>query len=130
MNSVILIGRITKDCELRYIPDSGIPVILFTIAVSRNYTKKDGTKETDFIPVEMFGKGKDKLAEYLVKGKLISIQGSIQVDRYKDKDGKNRIYTKVRANHIEFLGNNNHTPLQEESIPTSFQAIDDSELPF
>ncbi|HFL3855702.1 TPA: single-stranded DNA-binding protein, partial [Clostridioides difficile] len=56
MNSVILIGRLTKDPELKYIPGSGTAVSTFTIAVDRDYIKKDGTKETDFIPIEVMGK--------------------------------------------------------------------------
>ncbi len=53
MNHVVLIGRLTKDPELRYIPGTGTPVATFTLAIDREYTKKDGTKETDFIPIKV-----------------------------------------------------------------------------
>ena len=60
MNHVVLIGRLTKDPELRYIPGTGTPVATFTLAIDREYTKKDGTKETDFIPIEVIGKSAER----------------------------------------------------------------------
>ena len=81
MNSVSLVGRLTKDPELRYIPGTGTAVATFTIAINRDYTKKDGTREVDFIPVEVIGKAAEFCANYITKGRLIAIQGSIRVDR-------------------------------------------------
>ena len=63
MNHVVLIGRLTKDPELRYIPGTGTPVATFTLAIDREYTKKDGTKETDFIPIEVIGKSEKPYVE-------------------------------------------------------------------
>ncbi|MEL0847211.1 single-stranded DNA-binding protein, partial [Clostridioides difficile] len=97
MNSVILIGRLTKDPELKYIPGSGTAVSTFTIAVDRDYIKKDGTKETDFIPIEVMGKLAEICANNLTKGRLIGVEGSIRVNSY-EKEGEKRTYTKVHAN--------------------------------
>ena len=88
MNSVSLVGRLTKDPELRYIPGTGTAVATFTIAIDRDYKKKDGTKETDFIPIEVIGKAAEFCANYITKGRLVAIQGRIKVDRYKTQAGK------------------------------------------
>ncbi|MGL5506483.1 MAG: single-stranded DNA-binding protein, partial [Paraclostridium sp.] len=80
MNHVVLVGRLTKDPELRYIPGTGTAVASFSIAIDRDFTKKDGTKETDFIPVEVMGKSAEFCANYISKGRLVAIQGSIRVD--------------------------------------------------
>lgn len=69
MNSVSLVGRLTKDPELRYIPGTGTAVATFTIAINRDYTKKDGTREVDFIPVEVIGKAAEFCANYITKGR-------------------------------------------------------------
>ena len=82
MNSVILIGRLTKDPELKYIPSSGTAVSTFTIAIDRDYIKKDGTKETDFIPIEVMGKLAEVCANNLGKGRLVAVEGSIRVNSY------------------------------------------------
>ncbi len=86
MNSVVLVGRLTKDPELRYIPNSGTPVATFTIAIDRDYKKKDGTKETDFIPIEIIGKAAEFCANHITKGRLVAIQGNLRVDRYQTQD--------------------------------------------
>ena len=76
MNHVVLVGRLTKDPELRYIAGSGTPVANFTLAVDRELLKKDGTKETDFIPYEVMGKSADFCANYIAKGRLVAVQGT------------------------------------------------------
>lgn len=72
MNQVVIVGRLVRDAELRYIQGSGTAALGFTVAVDRDYKKKDGTKETDFINMQMMGPRAEKLAEYLTKGKLIA----------------------------------------------------------
>ena len=89
MNQIILIGRLTKDPELRYLPNTGTPVATFTLAVDRNYKDKEGNVQTDFIPVEVIGKVADFVANYISKGRLVAVNGSIRVDRYM-KDDANR----------------------------------------
>lgn len=143
MNSVVLVGRLTKDPELRYIPGTGTAVANFTIAINRDYKKKDGTQETDFIPVQVMGKAAEFCANYITKGRLVAIQGSIRVDRYETQTGENRTFTKVSAKNIKPLdymkndnnnsSNSNENPNFEPTQgldPNGFQAIDDDDIPF
>ncbi|WP_343095519.1 single-stranded DNA-binding protein [Clostridioides difficile] len=135
MNSVILIGRLTKDPELKYIPSSGTAVSTFTIAIDRDYIKKDGTKETDFIPIEVMGKLAEVCANNLGKGRLVAVEGSIKVNSY-EKDGEKRTYTKVHANKIKFLDYKKDDTEKEYMFEPKgldqqgFQAIDDPDIPF
>ena len=142
MNHVVLVGRTTKEVELKYLQGTGTPVASFTVAVNRNYTKKDGTKETDFIPVEVMGKAAEFCANYISKGRLVAIQGSLRVDKYQTQTGENRTFTKVSANSVQALDKNksentDNTPTFTPSFeppggldPNGFQAITDEELPF
>lgn len=135
MNNSILIGRLTKDPELKYIPSSGTAVSTFTIAIDRDYIKKDGTKETDFIPIEVMGKLAEVCANNLNKGRLIGVEGSIRVDSY-EKEGEKRTYTKVHANKIKFLDykkedNEKEYMFEPKGLDQQgFQAIDDPDIPF
>lgn len=147
MNQVVLIGRLTRNPEVRYIPGSGTAVATFTVAVDRNFTKKDGTKDTDFIPVELMGKSAEFCSKYATKGRLVSILGSLRVDKYQDQNGQNKTFTKVSGNSFQLLdskkdNNTNTNPsLENEPVfepnfepqgldPNGFQAIDDDEIPF
>lgn len=128
MNQIILIGRLTKDPELRYLPNTGTPVSTFTLAVNRDYKDKEGNVQTDFIPVEVMGKVADFVANYITKGRLVAVNGSIRVDRYM-KDDENRTFTKVSAKSVQALDSNKNK-LQNTEAPQGFQAIDDDEIPF
>lgn len=128
MNQIILIGRLTKDPELRYLPSTGTPVATFTLAVDRNYKDKEGNVQTDFIPVEVIGKVADFVANYITKGRLVAVNGSIRVDRYM-KDDENRTFTKVSAKSVQALDSNKNKS-QNTEAPQGFQAIDDDEIPF
>lgn len=135
MNTVILIGRLTKDVELRFIADTGTPVANFTLAVDRNYTKKDGSKETDFIPIQLMGKIAETSANYIGKGSLVSIEGNLRVDKY-EKDGEYRTFTKVFGRNIKFLDTKKSDTNSNETFvpsfdPNEFQAIEtDDDIPF
>lgn len=130
MNQVVLVGRTTKDAELRYIPGSGTPVANFTIAIDRDFIKKDGSKDTDFIPVEVMGKVADFVANYVTKGRLVAVQGNIRVDRYM-KDDENRTFTKVAAKSVKVLDSNKKSNEPPKGLdPEGFQAIDDDDIPF
>lgn len=129
MNQIILIGRLTKDPELRYLPNTGTPVATFTIAVDRNYKDKEGNIQTDFIPVEVMGKVADFVTNYITKGRLVAVNGSIRVDRYM-KDDENRTFTKVSAKSVQALDSSNKNKSQNTEAPQGFQAIDDDEIPF
>lgn len=142
MNSVVLVGRLTKDPELRYISGTGTAVATFTMAINRDYKKKDGTQETDFIPIEVIGKAAEFCANYITKGRLVAIQGNLRVDRYQTQTGENRTFTKVSARSVQALdyvkNDNNPSNLDENSNfeptqgldPNGFQAIDDDDIPF
>lgn len=146
MNHVVLVGRLTRDPELRYIPGTGTAVTKFSIAVDRDYKKKDGTKETDFIPVEIMGKPAEYCANYIPKGRLVAIQGEIRVDRYTDQNtNEAKTFTKVFARNIQSLesnkkeaqNNGEFEPKFEPSFepsgldPQGFTAIDDDDdIPF
>lgn len=141
MNHVVLVGRLTKDPDLRYIPGEGTPVVNFTLAINRGYKNKEGKSEADFIYVEAWNKQAENIAQYCMKGSLIGVQGSLRVETYMHQEQKRSI-TKVRANQVEFLSSNNNnnsegTPTFTPSFeapqgldPNGFQAIDDDEIPF
>ena len=99
MNKVILIGRLTKDPELRYAAGSGTAVCRFTVAINRQF-KKD---ETDFINCVAFGKTGETIAQYITKGRQIAITGSIRTDSYDAKDGTKRYTTDVIVETFEFV---------------------------
>lgn len=130
MNKFIGIGRLTRDAELSYIASTGTPKIVYTIAIDRAYQKDKNNKKTDFINCEQIGKHCENLCKYLTKGKLISIEGELNIDQY-EKEGEKRSYTKIKVDRLEFLGGNNSN--NENNVDTSngdFQAIDDDDIPF
>lgn len=88
MNQVVLVGRLTRDPELKYIPGTGTAVASFTIAVDRNYINKEGKRDTDFIPIEVIGKSAEYCANYITKGKLVALEGNIRVDNYQTQSGE------------------------------------------
>lgn len=102
MNKVTLIGRLTKDPELKYTPGAGTAVTTFSIAVDRRFNK-DGQKEADFIPIVVWGKQAETTAQYVTKGKLIGVAGRIQARSYDAKDGSKRYVTEVIAEEVQFL---------------------------
>lgn len=102
LNRIILIGRLTKDPELRYTP-SNKPVAAFTLAVDRNYKSADGQKETDFINIVAWNKQAELCANHLVKGELCAIEGRLQIRNYEGKDGVRRTAAEVVADNVRFL---------------------------
>lgn len=109
MNNVLLIGRLTKDLELRYIPATGTAVTRFNLAVDRGLSKEKKQEmesknqpTADFINIVVWGKQAENCANYLAKGRLIAVQGRIQTGSY-EKDGVKKYTTEVVANQVEFL---------------------------
>lgn len=102
LNKAILIGRLTADPELRY-TQSGTAVANFRIAVDRPYTNQTGERETDFIPIVVWDKLAENCANFLAKGRLVAIDGRIQVRSYDAQDGTRRWVTEVVANDVRFL---------------------------
>ena len=103
MNKVVLIGRLTRDPELRY-TGSNIPVATFSLAVNRNFSNAAGEREADFINVVVWRKQAENVKNYLNQGSQVAIDGRIQTRSYDDQDGKKRYVTEVVADNVEFLG--------------------------
>jgi single-strand DNA-binding protein len=96
LNSVDLIGRLTKDPELRYTSGEGIAVCSFALAVDRNYKKADGSRETDFVPCVLWRNQAENLAKYFTKGDEVMIHGgSLQTRQYEDREGTKRSVTEA-----------------------------------
>jgi len=155
MNKVFLIGRLTRDPELRY-TGSNIPVATFSLAVNRNFTGQSGEREADFINIVVWRKQAENVKNYLTQGSQVAIDGRIQTRTYDGEDGKKRYITEVIADNVEFLGSkgssnnsnsgnnfNDVTPSDfSDSMPTtsvkndpfsdfgSSIEINDDELPF
>ena len=102
MNKAILIGRLTKDPELRTTP-TGRNVCQFSVAVSRNFTNTNGEREADFINCVVWDKQAENLVKYQKKGNQIAVEGRIQTRNYDDKDGKKVYVTEILASNISFL---------------------------
>ena len=103
MNKVILIGRLTKDPELRTIA-SGNATTSFTIAVNRNFTNQNGEREADFINCVAWRKQAENVAKYCTKGSQVAVEGRIQTRSYDAQDGTKRYVTEVVADNVTFLG--------------------------
>ncbi|CAM3629735.1 single-stranded DNA-binding protein [Marinicrinis lubricantis] len=105
LNRVILIGRLTRDPELRYTP-SGVAVTQFTLAVDRNFTSQQGQREADFIPIVTWRQLAETCANYLRKGRLTAVEGRIQVRSYDNNEGRRVYVTEVVADNVRFLESN------------------------
>lgn len=103
MNRVVLIGRLTKDPELKFTPGSGNAVCTFTLAVDRRVPNRDGVREADFVPIVVWNKIGESAANYLNKGKLAGVSGRIQTRYYEAKDGHRVYVTEVIADEVQFL---------------------------
>jgi single-strand DNA-binding protein len=142
MNNVVLIGRLTKDPEVRYAPESQMAVATFTIAIDR--ASKD--KGADFPRITCFGKTAELVECFIAKGRLVGIQGRITTGSYKNKEGHTVYTTEVTADRVEFLdkADKEQTGFKTEdenqdipqtrkppAIPEGFQALeDDDDIPF
>jgi single-strand DNA-binding protein len=102
LNRIVLIGRLTKDPELRYTP-SGIAVATFTLAVDRNYKSAQGERETDFINIVTWRQLAELCANYLSKGKLAAVDGRLQIRSFEGQDGQRRTVAEVVADNVRFL---------------------------
>jgi len=103
MNKVFLIGRLTRDPELRY-TSSNLPVATFSLAVNRNFTGQSGEREADFINIVVWRKQAENVKNYLTQGSQVAVDGRIQTRTYDGEDGKKRYITEVVADNVEFLG--------------------------
>ncbi len=136
LNRIVLIGRLTHDPEIRYTP-SGTPVTKFTIAVDRRFGK-DGQKETDFIDIVVWSKAAENCANYLGKGRLVAVDGRLQIRSYDDSQGIRRKAAEVIAENVRFLDRAKEdqgtvsrptAPNKEESFASEVSFVDD-DMPF
>ena len=144
MNNVVLIGRLTRDPELKYLPgDKNTAVTRFTLAVDRQLSKdKKAEMESknqptaDFISVTVWGKQAENVVNYTSKGRLIAVSGRIQTGSYDHKDGHKVYTTEVVADRVQFLewddSGSKSEPTKQESIAgvEGFYTVDNDDIPF
>lgn len=142
MNNVNLVGRLTKDPELKYIPGSGTAVVNFTLAVDRGMSKekkkeakKNNSQTADFIRTVVWGKQAEHCANYLGKGRLVAVTGSIRTSSSRDENGNMNYYTDVNAFNVEFLDwvndNSGGNNTSGDVNPDDFSSVgDDDDIPF
>lgn len=134
MNVCILVGRLTKDPELRY-TQSGTAVASFSMAVDRTFVGKDGQKQADFFNIVVWGKSAENVANYLAKGKQVAVKGSIQNRSYETQNGEKRYITEIVAENVQFLGskgdgNGGNQNNSNGGFEAGYQAIEDDDVPF
>lgn len=127
MNSIVLLGRLTKDADIRS-TQSGKVVASFTLAVDRPYTQ-NGKKEADFIACQIWGKSAEILGKSVHKGQRILLEGRLQIRQYTDKNGNKRTAAEVVADRFEFIER------KEQTAPQSMEDFGqqmpfDEEIPF
>ena len=141
MNSVVLIGRLTRDPEVRYTAGTQMAVCTFTVAIDRP-VRAGAEKQTDFPRVTVFGKQAENCERFLAKGRLVGVQGRIQTGSYTNKDGVTVYTTDVVADRVEFLewgdrpsgqgsssGQTQEAAPRFDAAPEGFSAIDE-DIPF
>lgn len=139
LNRVVLIGRLTKDPELRYTP-SGLAVTQFTLACDRPFTNNQGEREADFINIVTWRQLAENCANYLRKGRLTAVEGRIQVRSYDNNEGRRVYVTEVIADNVRFLERKDRDEQSSKTTQTEEQDpfaddgqqidISDDDLPF
>lgn len=139
MNSVILIGRLIKDPELRYISGSDSVYCRFTLAVDKGMSKEKkqeleakGQQTADFINIVVWGKQAENCQKYLQKGRNVAIQGRLQSGSYTTQDGTRRFVTEVWAERVQFIDWGDKTNQEEgfDNFDLGFEEAKDEEIPF
>ena len=144
MNSVSLIGRLTRDPEIRYGSETQTAVARFSIAIDR-MPGRNGEKQTDFPNIVCFGKTAELVEKYITKGRLVGVTGRLQTGSYTNKEGQKVFTTEVVADRVEFLDRGDRTesgnygggysqsaPSQAPAgqAPEGFTALTDDDIPF
>jgi len=154
MNSVVLIGRLARDTDLKFIPSTGMAVAKFTLAVDKEMSKdkkqeltSQGKQTADFISITVFGKQAENCANYLTKGSQCAVHGRVSTGSYTTQTGEKRYTTDIIADRVEFIGAKGQSsspqqqgrPVQPDSsffdeFPDEdndiFQPVDDEDIPF
>ena len=130
MNKVFLIGRLTRDPELRY-TGNNTAVATFSLAVNRNFSNQQGEREADFINIVVWRKQAENVKNYLSQGSQVAVDGRIQTRSYDDNNGQKRYVTEVVADNVEFLGSknssNNSSNGSHNEEPTPYDFGDEKE---
>lgn len=116
LNRIILIGRLTRDPELRYVP-SGQPVASFTLAVDRPFVNQQGERGTDFIDIVAWRRLAEQVTQHLSKGRLVAVEGRLQIRSYETQDGQKRKVAEVVADAVRFLDRKGPVPAGETPAP-------------
>lgn len=128
MNSVSLIGRLTRDPDVRYTGAGQMAVVRFSIAIDR-FARQGEEKKTDFPSIVAFGKTAETCGRFLAKGRLVGISGRLQTGSYQNKNGDTVYTTDVIADRVDFLewGDRNESPVRknESDLSTSFEDVDE-----
>lgn len=127
LNRIILIGRLTRDPELRYTPQ-GVPVASFALAVDRPFSNQQGQREADFIDCIAWRKLGETVGNHLTKGRLVAVEGRLQVRSYEAQDGTKRRVSEVVADSVRFLDRPREG--QAPDVPMSDDVALPDDLPF
>lgn len=128
LNNVVLMGRLTKDPELRQTPQ-GVSVAQFSLAVDRNYSKGE-EKQTDFINIIAWRNTADFVSKYFTKGQLVAIRGRLQTRKWQDQSGQKRYATDVVADEVFFAESKGKTEQTNENPIMEGFSVSDDNLPF
>ena len=133
LNVVAIMGRLTKDPELRYTPNN-VAVLSFTVACNRSYSKAGEERKADFIDVVAWRSTAEFISKYFSKGNQIAVQGSIQTRTYKDRDGGSRKAVEIVADNVHFVDSKKQqdtTPEPSDSdMPDGYAEVEDLDVPF
>ena len=130
MNSVILIGRLTKDPQIKYIGEKNILVASFTLAVNRKLKKESKGQKIDFIRVEAWKEAADICANKIKKGNLVSVKGELRIDEYLDKEKNRRYSTKITTYNVVLLEHNKKIINGIDIFESEKVRKDESPIPF
>lgn len=121
MNKIVIIGRLTRDPELKF-TNAGTSVCNFSVAVDRTYRDKEGNRPTDFFDISVFGATAEFVAKYFKKGSSIAVSGAMESRKFVDKDGNNRIAWSLHADEVNFCGSKseNNGGSQKPSIDEGY----------
>lgn len=140
MNSVSLIGRLTRDPDVRYGAENQLAVARFSIAIDRGKDKNGQSRGTDFPNIVCFGRTAELVEQYMAKGRLVGIQGRVQTGKY-EKDGRTIYTTDILADRVEFLDwgdkseggetkQSSGTSKSSSDVPEGFGTLTDDDIPF
>ena len=127
MNKAIIIGRLTRDPEMRT-TTSGTNSTTFTVAVSRNYTGANGEIETDFLNCVAWRKQAENIAKYCTKGSQVAVEGRIQTRSYDAQDGTKRYVTEIIADNVTFLGGRGSNVPSEDNYVGGSSSVDTTDI--